>query len=100
MPNHNYRAGRNFEYAVRKHYAKRGMVVLRSAGSHGIFDLCAFEDGKPPIGIQCKRVTTKAEAERLAKGFRAEPPLTRCPFYRQILEVQIKELRKTISVEA
>lgn len=99
MPNVNYRAGRNFEYSVKKHYAKRNMLVMRSAGSHGIFDLSAWQDDKPPVGIQCKRTESMAEAKALLNEFRSHPPLKPSKFYRQVMEVKVKGVKEALRVE-
>ena len=50
---HPYKKGRQFEYVVKKKFEKRGYYVVRSAGSHGVFDLIAIKKGEV-LGIQCK----------------------------------------------
>lgn len=41
MPNKNYLKGRRKEYEVMKALKAEGYAVVRSAGSHGIWDICA-----------------------------------------------------------
>jgi len=70
----NYQKGRNFEYRVKKYLEEKGFFVVRSAGSHGIFDLIAVETyGEPDdysehlvYGIQC-RVDGKTKKEEVEK---------------------------------
>jgi len=99
VPNLNYRAGVRLEYGRKKHWAKRGYIVMRSSGSHGVFDLVCFRPNEIPMGIQCKRVSTVAEAKRLINGFKTSPPITPCGKYRQLLEVQVKGSSEILSVE-
>ena len=40
----NYRKGRDHEYRVANKLRKQGWLVIRSAGSHSIFDLVAIKD--------------------------------------------------------
>lgn len=74
-----YAQGRLYEYAVRDQWVKKGYIVLRSAGSKGPFDLVALWPGpdanRRPCAIQCKRVSSLAEAKRIKKAFLAAPPL-------------------------
>lgn len=48
-----YRKGYRFEHRVKKYLEKHGMYVVRSAKSHGVFDLVAVKNGVV-YGIQCK----------------------------------------------
>lgn len=64
--NPQYRAGRRHEYAVMKKYQKEGFTVIRSAGSHSVFDLIAinaeYREGlgqKQIYLIQCKTGRSK-----------------------------------------
>lgn len=61
MPNENYQKGRSFEYRVRAKLLKKGWpVVLRTAGSHGEFDLIALNKEKKEILlVQCKSGKSK-----------------------------------------
>lgn len=55
MVNKNYRSGRAKEYRIKKQYEKAGMIVLRTAGSHGFADLIVIDKNKKTISfIQCK----------------------------------------------
>ena len=53
MPNKAYRKGYTFEIYVANYLRKNGFYVVRSAGSHGVFDLIAIYHGQI-YGIQCK----------------------------------------------
>ncbi len=57
MPNKRYISGRAHEYAIKKKWEKDGWTVLRTAGSHGEFDL---------VAIQNKRKFLMYDDERLA----------------------------------
>lgn len=101
MPNLNYRAGRRIEYGRRKHWIKRGFEVVRSAGSHGIWDLCGvrLEDPTHPVQfIQVKRVETATQAKALVRKFEKSPPMLPSPHYNMVLEVQIKGSKEVISI--
>lgn len=101
MPNLNYRAGMRVEYGRRKHWIKRGFEVVRSAGSHGIWDLCGVrvEDPQHPVQfIQCKRVETTQQAKAMIKKFQKAPPLKPSPHYTMNLEIQVKGSKEVISI--
>lgn len=51
--NNKYRRGRALEYRVKKWLEERGFHVIRSAGSHGRYDLVAISD-REIVFIQCK----------------------------------------------
>lgn len=53
MSNKAYRKGYQFEIYVASYLRRNGFYVIRSAGSHGIYDLIAIRNGKV-FGIQCK----------------------------------------------
>lgn len=98
MPNRNYEAGRRFEYARKKHWESLGYMVLRTAGSHGAFDLVALAPSGSVLLIQCKRVAKHSEAKRLLEDFKTNPPL---PMRSrtgptQIMEVWVKETRSVL----
>jgi Holliday junction resolvase len=59
----NYRAGRDFEHAVRTALISDGYDVLRSAGSKTKVDLAAFKPGQA-LFVQCKRDGRIGPAER------------------------------------
>lgn len=95
MPNKNYLAGRRIEYQRMKHWKSLKHEVLRTTGSHGFADLITVSMQGYVYFIQCKRVQTKAHAERLIKEFKTNPPLGHryAAEYHQIIEVSVKELR-------
>lgn len=70
MPNKNYQAGVRFERERKLYWESLGYTVLRTAGSHGAFDLIALHHGRDPVGVQCKRVSTLAEARRVVGKFK------------------------------
>lgn len=96
MPNKNYQAGRRLEYETVKRYRNQGCHAMRTAGSHGFFDVIALYDDMTPTLIQCKRVSRAAEGHRLADNFIHHPPLKMSGKYRQQLIVQIKGSRELI----
>lgn len=98
MPNKQYQAGRRLEYECMARWKRGGYEVARSAGSHGIWDLCAVKHGQPVNLIQCKRVSTDKQAVAIIEAFRSNPPLMPDKFYHQILEVKIKGLVDILSV--
>ncbi len=49
-----YQSGYRFERRVMEYLQKRGYYVIRSAGSHGVFDLVAIWN-YDVRGIQCKK---------------------------------------------
>lgn len=73
MSNPNYVAGRRFEYEVMDNMRKEGYKVLRTAGSHGAYDVICYK-ANSTIFIQCKRVDTKAAMERMLKAWMESPP--------------------------
>lgn len=58
-----YRAGRDFEHAVRTALIADGYDVIRSAGSKTKVDLAAFKPGQA-VFVQCKRDGKISPAER------------------------------------
>ena len=64
-----YRRGRKREYAACARLRNEGCSVIRSAGSHGPFDIVAFQPGGLIRLIQCKldsSVVTKTDKTLLA----------------------------------
>jgi len=61
----NYDRGTGLERDVAQRLIEAGCVIaLRSAGSHGVFDVIALrEAGKPPLLVQCK-----ADRHRVTPG--------------------------------
>lgn len=98
MPNKNYLAGRRFEYKVKKDWEAEGWKVLRTAGSHGEFDLVAYRQGRTtPVFIQCKRVESEKDLDRMLAGWKHSPPNPPldCAF-NQCIEVYVKETRQNV----
>ena len=96
MPNSNYESGRRFEYARMKHYREKGCHVMRTAGSHGLFDLICIDTRGLVIMVQCKVVSTLAQAIRLLKNFRMNPPIINADFT-QVMEVKVRDTGKVES---
>ena len=90
----NYEAGRRFEYKRMKVWRANGAVVMRTAGSHGPFDLIAICDGEVVL-IQCKRVKSEAAAWLLIGKFKKKPPLEK-GWYHQHIEVYVTSTRETL----
>jgi hypothetical protein len=63
---------------------------MRTAGSHGPFDLIAVRDyPHNVVFVQCKRVKTLADYERLRTKFKANPPFKPSKKFHQFLEVWV-----------
>lgn len=92
MPNKNYLKGVRFERERKKYWEDLGSMVLRTAGSHGAFDLVAIDSVGCCYLIQCKCVETEKEAWNLIGKFKANPPLgfDVQPHIYQRIEVKIK----------
>lgn len=88
MPNKNYRAGRRFEYETMRKYEDMGFTCVRTAGSHGPFDVIAFFCTRKPNFIQCKRVTTEYEANKAIDQFKDATVSSK--YYHQTITVRIK----------
>jgi hypothetical protein len=92
MPNSNYLAGRRFEYERKKYYERvLKCEVMRTAGSHGLFDLIVISPDGDVSFLQLKRTEDKATAKRMLNAFKARPPLghrTRAK-YHQVMEVKV-----------
>jgi Holliday junction resolvase-like predicted endonuclease len=56
-----YRRGRAYEYKVKKQLEREGWTVLRTAGSHGLFDLIAIN----PPGHSIVRMAPDAIGVRM-----------------------------------
>lgn len=97
-PNPNYLAGRRMEYERKAHWEEMGYEVLRTAGSHGRYDLVAIHPSRPITLIQCKLLTnpTEADIERMIRTFRdINVPLK---YAHQCLEIKIKGSKEVRSV--
>ena len=92
-----YEIGRRFEYKVAKQMRDAGYVVMRTAGSHGFYDLIAIRNASPHVVVmvQCKTTQTYRQAKRLLNQFVAHPPFQSflCDF-EQRLVVWTKDTRK------
>lgn len=62
----NYTRGAYFERSVMKRLSALGFYCVRSAGSHGVFDIVALLRDKTPLMIQCKTNGRIDPAERQA----------------------------------
>ena len=63
--NKNYRSGRRIEYNIMNDLKKKGWAVVRSAGSHGRWDLTALnpKSGRQLL-IQCKPLSMSINAKQ------------------------------------
>lgn len=70
MPNSRYIAGRAYEYRVMKRLREEGYSeTIRSAGSHGKFDVIGIDPVKKRIVlVQCKIGKTQKEAIKNVKA--------------------------------
>ena len=84
-----YRKGRRFEYERMAFWREKGYQVIRSAGSHGPFDLVVFRDEEVHF-IQCKVLDSEARAQHLMGMWLANPPLRVSEHYEQHIEIAIK----------
>ena len=57
--NRNYRKGIRAEYKLKQMLEERGWVVVRSAGSHGFWDLVAFRFERGSVDILLLQVKAK-----------------------------------------
>jgi Holliday junction resolvase len=65
MPNKNYINGRSLEYRVKNLLKENGFAVVRSAGSHGKWDLIAVNESKKTIYlISCKKGKRKRQIKK------------------------------------
>lgn len=88
MPNKNYEAGRRLEYEIMADWRYKGYKTARTAGSHGEFDVIAWNSVFKPEFIQAKRVSDEASAKRLFAHFRED--VIPSKFFNQVLVVKIK----------
>ena len=69
-----YTIGRSYEYKLKKFLEQSHWRVVRSAGSHGSFDLIAFRDNIPGARcIQIKKTASQRGLNQLFKKFKPEP---------------------------
>jgi hypothetical protein len=96
MPNKQYLKGRRFEYKRKAAWEKRGYSVMRTAGSHGAFDLIAVPVRNPVAVvelIQCKVTGTLKKAQRLGEAFLREYA-TANPHFHVSLEAYVHEEKR------
>lgn len=94
--NSNYRRGRAFEYRVKKYLEEKGFSVIRSAGSHGKYDLVAFHNGVV-IALQLK---SGSSANKYECYIEPEPVtlfrgLLTTEEWKERLEIVLKKLKPT-----
>ncbi len=96
MPNRNYLAGRRFEYRAMQELKECGYTVMRTAGSHGPFDIIAIHTQAPHVVemVQCKIVDTPAAASRMEKHFRKNPPFLVQSKFVQSLAMWVRKSRE------
>ena len=61
MPNKNYIRGRSFEYKVKKRWSEGQFKALRTAGSHGEFDIIAYKRQGYDCGPEGREVYQKGD---------------------------------------
>lgn len=89
MPNPNYVAGRRFEYDTMALWETMYRYdTVRTAGSHGKYDVIAYRCDRVPEFIQCKRVGSIAAAKRLLAKFEAATKPSE--HYHQRIYVKVK----------
>ena len=96
-----YASGRAFEWRRRDYYKTPGYFVVRSAGSKTAVDLVCLHPNGRVLAVQCKKVRTQAEAERLIQDFKDAPPLgvaTSRAGFAQVIDIYVKATRKVESV--
>jgi hypothetical protein len=68
LPNKNYRRGVVIERKIKDYLEILGYTVIRSAGSHGVYDLIAVNENQPSEPVRCiqvKRAATLIGAKRI-----------------------------------
>jgi hypothetical protein len=90
MGNSNYQKGVRFEREVMKQWLeeKGASAGMRTAGSHGPFDVVVIHKDHPTF-IQCKVTASRSTGELLIKRFREAPPLNPSAHFHQLLMVKI-----------
>jgi hypothetical protein len=77
------------EWARKKVWEAMEFTVMRTAGSHGAFDLIAVHYQCPVYLIQCKRAQSEAQATRMLEKWMLNPPLPKSRTYIQVMEVLV-----------
>ena len=86
----NYQSGVRFERERKAAYEDLGYTVLRTAGSHGPYDLVCVREGYAVLLIQCKLVKDETTAKRTYRQWVTPLPLDADRHYVQLLEIRIK----------
>jgi len=69
MPNKNYLAGRRMEHALIKELRGKGLEAMRTAGSHGVADVIAYQPGL----ISFTGMTAHDMVEKVLEGWMRLP---------------------------
>lgn len=78
MPNRNYRRGRAYEYRVVKMLEATGFTATRTAGSHGCFDVMAFNGQQLRlIQVKCGDATMSPAERETFRSLHVPPQATR-----------------------
>ena len=78
-----YQKGRSYEYTIMHAYKKKGMYVIRSAGSHGLFDIIAFDGEDIYLACCRKRRWQEVEMNEILNSVKT-PPNTYITFFEKI----------------
>jgi hypothetical protein len=91
-PNSNYLAGVRFERKIMHELNREGYTALRTAGSHGDFDVIGVPRNPdwPVLFVQCKRTEDGNKAKKLLLEFRAHPPQLPSKHYHQRIDISVK----------
>ena len=91
----NYEVGRRFEYERMKYYKEQGYNVMRTAGSHGLFDLICLKRNQSALCVQCKVVQTERDAARLIDKFMEAGPIG--GDFHERIDIKVRETRSIVS---
>lgn len=69
MSRNRYKSGARKEYRVKKYLESQGFKVIRSAGSHGVWDLVGIKDGRIVL-IQVKSKSSAREGLKQLLDFK------------------------------
>lgn len=97
--NKSYIKGRSFEYKRKKVWENQNAIVFRTAGSHGLYDLIAIQNGWTYL-IQCKVVDSEGKAKALIEKWKFDPPIPEQAGQKffQVLEVHVNGSSETLTV--
>jgi Holliday junction resolvase len=90
MANRNYERGVRWERELKAKWEEKGYTVVRTAGSHGPWDLVAIHPERPVELIQCKvlKYGGSKQAYMMIRKFKQDPPLAPSKFYHQTMAVK------------